>query len=52
MSFPVNEYISVTPSLTYVFPLSSEASDLMELRSKNGTDDSFLYGGVSFSMAF
>jgi len=59
MTFPVNEYVSVTPSLTYVFPLSSEASDLMEITSidangmlNNGGDDNFLYGGVSVSLAF
>ena len=59
VSIPVNEYISVTPQLTYVFPLSSDASDLMEITSidangqlNNGGDDNYLYGGVSVSMAF
>lgn len=52
VTIPVNEYVSVTPELNYVFPLSSDASDLMEVRSIDGDDDNFIYGGVSVSLAF
>lgn len=59
MTFPVNEYISITPQLTYIFPLSSDASDLMEIKSidangalNNGGDDNFLVGGITFDLAF
>ena len=48
----VAKYITITPSLSYTFPLSSEASDEMEWRSKKGNDDNFIYGGVTVSMAF
>jgi len=48
----VTKYITITPSLAYTFPLSSDASDEMEWRSKKGDDDNFLYGGVTMSMAF
>lgn len=49
----VAKYITITPSLSYTFPLSSDASDEMKyLRSKTGDDDNFLYGGVTVSLAF
>ena len=49
---PVGEYFTVTPTVSYTFPLSGNAGDEMEWRSKNGDDDSFVYGGVIVSMAF
>jgi len=57
ISFPVNEYVTVTPEIYYSFPLSSKASDpnqvaSMENFSRTGTDDDFLYGGISVSFAF
>ncbi|RZB36649.1 MAG: hypothetical protein SRB2_01951 [Desulfobacteraceae bacterium Eth-SRB2] len=48
----VTKYITITPSLSYTFPLSSDASDEMEYRSFKGDDDNFIYGGVTLSMAF
>jgi hypothetical protein len=48
----VAEYITITPSLAYTFALSDDASDEMEWRSTKGNDDSFIYGGVTVSMAF
>jgi len=53
----VTKYITITPSLSYTFPLSSDASDEMEWRSagfraKTTGDDNFIYGGVTVSMAF
>jgi hypothetical protein len=53
----VAEYITITPSLSYTFALSSDASDEMEWRSagfraKTSGDANFLYGGVTVSMAF
>ena len=53
----VAKYITITPSLAYTFPLSSDASDEMEWRSagfraKTSGDDNFIYGGVTVSMAF
>jgi hypothetical protein len=48
----VAEHITITPSLAYTFALSDDASDEMEWRSTKGDDDSFIYGGVTVSMAF
>ena len=50
MSFPVNEYISITPELYWSFALSSEASDAIETGPSN--EDSFVYGGISASFSF
>jgi uncharacterized protein (TIGR02001 family) len=52
MSFPVGEYISITPELYYSFPLSGDAEDYIADASFSGTDDSFVYGGVSASFSF
>ncbi len=46
------KYVTITPSLSYVFPLSDDASDEMEYRSKTGDDDNYLYGGVTVGLAF
>ena len=48
----VVKYITITPTVSYTFPLSSDASDEMEWRSFKGDDDNFVYGGVIVSMAF
>ena len=45
MTFPVGEYLSVTPEVYYSFPLSSDADDDAEL-------DNEFYGGLSASFAF
>ncbi len=58
MTFPINQYVSITPQINYSFPLSGDASDLLEVTSLdyNGTmgsgDDSFVYAGVSASFSF
>ncbi len=52
LTVPVNQYITVTPKLSYTFALSSDAEDLMRASSKDGNDDDFIYGGVAVSMAF
>lgn len=49
---PVNKSITVTPKLSYTFPLSNDAKDLMKASSKDGNDDDFIYGGVAVSMTF
>lgn len=52
LTVPVNKYITVTPKLNYTFALSNDAQDLMRASSKDGNDDSFVYGGVAVNMAF
>ena len=51
MTFPINDYISITPSLTYTFGLSSEAKDDIEAVSADGESDHF-FGGITASIAF
>lgn len=53
-SLPISvaKYVTITPSLSYTFPLSSDASDEMKYRSKTGKDDNFVYGGATLSLAF
>ncbi len=52
MTFDVVEYVSVTPMLSYSFPLSSEADDLLEASNAGNGDEDILYGGVNVSFAF
>ena len=51
MSFPVGEYISITPEIYYSFALTSEAGDYIKAASFSG-DDNFVYGGISASFSF
>lgn len=46
------EYWTVTPTVSYTFPLSSDAENLIECSSYSGNDNKFLYGGVNVSFAF
>jgi len=55
----VTKNITITPLLTYVFPLSNDARYEMKARGLQGTlypsdkdSSSFLYGGVTLSFAF
>ncbi len=50
-TIPVGDYFSVKPMLAYSFPLSSNAKDYIKATSLDGKS-SFLYGGVTFTMAF
>jgi hypothetical protein len=52
MTIPVNDVLSVTPSLSYSFPLGGDASDLLESTSFDGDKDSFVYGGITASLSF
>lgn len=52
MTFDVAQYVSVTPMLSYSFPLSSEADDLLEDSNDGFADEDIFYGGVNVSFAF
>lgn len=53
MSFDVAQYVTVTPLISYSFPLSGEADDLLEISNDGyGSDEDILYGGVSASFSF
>lgn len=53
-SLPITpwKYITVTPTVSWVFPLSDDAKNEMKFRSKNCNDSNFLYGGISMSFTF
>jgi uncharacterized protein (TIGR02001 family) len=53
-SLPIalGEYFTITPTVSYVFPLSSDAKNDMKARSQNGEDDNFFFGGLTCNMAF
>lgn len=51
VAYPVNKYITVTPSLNYSFPLTSDARDLIKSKSFTGNSD-FVYGGITVALAF
>lgn len=51
-TIPINKYFSVNPKLSYTFPLSSDARDILKSASKNGSDSDYIYGGVAVTMAF
>jgi hypothetical protein len=46
------KYVTLTPIISYSFPLSSDAKNEIKGRSKNGNDDNFLFGGVGLTFAF
>jgi hypothetical protein len=54
---PLN-YVTITPLISYVFPLSQDARYEMKGQGLKGTatnserDSSFLYGGITFSFSF
>jgi hypothetical protein len=50
-TFPMGQYISLTPMVAYSFPLSKKADYLIQSTSFAGDSD-FLYGGITFSIAF
>lgn len=51
MTFPVNDYISITPAVTYTFGLTSDSKDVLEYGSADAESDHF-FGGVTCSIAF
>ncbi len=51
LTIPVGDYFTVSPMLAYSFPLSDKADDYIKAASLSN-ESSFLYGGVTASMAF
>jgi len=54
VALPVSiaEHVTITPIVSYIFPLSDEARDEMKGRSKSTESSSFLVGGVGLTFAF
>jgi hypothetical protein len=53
----VTKYITVTPTISYIFPLSNDAKNEMKGQGLKGTapgdrDSSFVYGGLTASFSF
>lgn len=48
----LGKYVTVSPFLTYVFPLTDDAENDMKQRSMNDDEDNFFYGGVTVGIAF
>ncbi len=46
------QYFTITPEINWVFPIGSDASDVMEEGSVDQDDDNFFYGGVTVSFSF
>jgi hypothetical protein len=46
------KYVTIAPTVSWVFPLSDDAKNEMKGRSKNGKEDNYLYGGINLSFAF
>ena len=51
LSIPLNEWATLTPSINYTFPLSSDADDFFEASSFEGDSD-WIYGGIALSISF
>ena len=51
LTIPFADYFSVKPTIAYSFPLSSKAEEYIESVSLSD-ESSFIYGGVTVSMAF
>ena len=51
LTIPLGKYMSITPSVSYTFPLSDDADNLLT-SSSFSNDSDFLYGGVTLSIAF
>ena len=51
LSIPMGKYMTLTPSISYSFPLSNKADDLITSTSFSNDSD-FIYGGLTLSIAF
>ncbi len=59
LNIPVNDWCTITPSINYSFPLSSDAEDVIERESfdfnhvtMSGGDSDWVYGGVNVNISF
>ncbi len=53
-SLPITpmKYLTIAPTVSWVFPLSDDAKNEMKFRSKDGNTDNFLVWGLSLGFAF
>ena len=50
LTIPFGKFVTVTPSISYSFPLSDDADNLLKAASFSGHSD-FVYGGITLSFA-
>ena len=51
LAIPLGKYFTLTPSVSYSFPLSDEADNLLTSASFSNDSD-FFYGGITLSISF
>ena len=51
LAIPLDKHFTLTPSLSYSFPLSNKADNLLKATSRSNRSD-FLFGGITLSLAF
>jgi len=53
-SLPITpmKYVTIAPTVSWIFPLSDDAKNEMKYRSKDGETDNFLVCGLSLGFAF
>ena len=51
LNIPVGEYVTISPNISYSFPLAGKADNLISSSSYDGDSD-FFYGGITVSFAF
>jgi uncharacterized protein (TIGR02001 family) len=53
ISFPVGDYVTITPELYWSFPLTDDAEDFyVATNIDSDGDDNYAYGGISASLSF
>ena len=52
LPYNLSENVTITPTLSYTFPLTSEAKHLIKYMSMTGKEYSFLYGGLIVTYSF
>jgi hypothetical protein len=52
LTIPVTEYISISPVLSYSFPLTDDADNHISATNAYSNDSDYIYGGATVSIAF
>ena len=54
VSLPITpvRYVTITPAVSWIFPLCDDAKNEMKFRSKDGDSDNFVVWGLSLGLAF
>lgn len=52
LSVPLGDYFTMSPSVNYSFPLTSDSKDLIEAGSFDGNDSNFFWASIELSTSF